>query len=162
MKASIFGFLITLSSMTLLPASISLEGFLHLDKRKPNATTFQNARNVKPDARLYEALSDAEIAEMQSKNPFLISYYNYFLDHSYKIIDQPQNTKLDLPKVIIPNLNTFNILVLKKDQKLKREWATQTYYEIEGTKKVLVFISEREFTQKLNKHLGRDEGSTNK
>ncbi len=117
---------------------------------------------TKPDPRLYEALSDGEITEMLSKNPFLIQYYNYFLDHSYKIIEQPKSANLDLPEVDISNIDKFNILVVKKEQKLKREWGTQTYYEIKGTNKVLVFISEKEFTQKLNKYIKKDDYAAKK
>lgn len=110
---------------------------------------------TQPDPRLYDALSQAEVQEMLEKNPFLIQYYNYFLDHSYKIIAKPKSNQLDFPSVVISNMQDFNILVVKKKQKLKRNWENQTYYSIKGTDKVLVFISEREFTQKLNEHLGR-------
>lgn len=113
-------------------------------------SVLQPDAKTEPDPRLYDALSKTEIAEMQARNPFLIQYYNYFLDHSYKIIKRPESNQLDLPEVDIPNINNFNILVLKKEQKLKRAWESQTYYSIKGTDKVLVFISEREFTHKLN------------
>ena len=118
-------------------------------------TQTQPDTKTEPDPRLFDALSKTEIAEMQAKNPFLIQYYNYFLDHSYKIMNKPTNNQLNLPVVDIPNLNNFNILVLKKEQKLKRTWERQTYYTIKGTDKVLVFISEKEFTQKLNKFVGK-------
>lgn len=110
---------------------------------------------TEPDPRLFDALSESEIAEMQAKNPFLIEYYNYFLDHSYKIMNQPKSNQLDLPTVNIPNIDNFNILVLKKEQKLKRAWESQTYYTIKDTDKVLVFISEKEFTKKLNETVGK-------
>lgn len=118
-------------------------------------TFTQPDTKTEPDPRLYDALSKSEIAEMQEKNPFLIQYYNYFLDHSYKIINQPKSKQLDLPSVIIPNIEDFNILLIKKQQKLKRTWESQTYYTIKDTDKVLVFMSEREFTQKLNESVGR-------
>lgn len=110
----------------------------------------QPSSTTQPDPRLFDALSESEIAEMQAKNPFLIQYYNYFLDHSYKIMNQPKSNQLDLPIVNIPNIDDFNILVIKKEQKLKRAWESQTYYQIKNTNKVLVFISEREFTEKLH------------
>jgi hypothetical protein len=110
---------------------------------------------TQPDPRLYDALSQAEINEMLDKNPFLIEYYNYFLDNSFKIIEQPKGKNLQFPGVIIPDMENFNILAVQKKQKLQRSWDSQTYYSIEGTNKVLVFISEREFTQRLNKRIGR-------
>jgi hypothetical protein len=125
-------------------------------------TVIQPDSKTKPDPRLYEALSDSEISEMLSKNPFLIQYYNYFLDHSYKIIEQPKSANLELPEVAISNIKDFNILLLKKKQKLKREWGSQTYYEIKGTNMVLVFISEKEFTQKLNKYLSKEDYAAKK
>lgn len=118
-------------------------------------TLAQPDMRTEPDPRLFDALSKSEIAEMQEKNPFLIQYYNYFLDHSYRIIDQPKSNQLNLPVVDIPNIDNFNILVVKKEQKLKRAWESQTYYTIKNTDKVLVFISEREFTQKLNEAVGK-------
>jgi hypothetical protein len=125
-------------------------------------TIVQPNSKTKPDPRLYEALSDNEISEMLSKNPFLIQYYNYFLDHSYKIIEQPKSANLNLPQVSISDIDSFNILLLKKKQKLKREWGIQTYYEIKGTNMVLVFISEKEFTQKLSKYLGKEDYAAKK
>lgn len=125
-------------------------------------TIIQPNSKTTPDPRLYEALSENEISEMSSKNPFLIQYYNYFLDHSYKIIEQPKSVNLKLPKVAISNIKDFNILLIKKEQKLRREWGTQTYYEIKGTNKVLVFISEKEFTQKLNKYINKGDFTAEK
>lgn len=118
-------------------------------------TLTQPGTKTEPDPRLFDALSKSEIAEMQAKNPFLIQYYNYFLDHSYKIMNQPKSNQLDLPTVDIPNIDSFNILLIKKEQKLKRAWESQTYYTIKDTDKILVFISEKEFTHKLNESVGK-------
>lgn len=118
-------------------------------------SVLQPDTKTQPDPRLYDALSQKEINEMLDKNPFLIQYYNYFLDYSFKIIEQPKGKNLQLPVVIIPDMENFNILALQKKQKLQRSWENQTYYTIEGTNKILVFISEREFTQRLNEHIGR-------
>ena len=89
---------IILSSIIILLSSFTII--------QPNSTT-------KPDPRLYEALTDSEVSEMLAKNPFLIQYYNYFLDHSYKIIEQPKSANLKLPQVAITNIESFNILSLK-------------------------------------------------
>ena len=85
----------------------------------------------------------------------MVEYYNFFLDHSYKILPNPPKKQLDLPKVIIKDLKNFNILAIQRQQNLKRGWKSPTYYEIENTDKILVLIPEKEFTQKLNQHLGR-------
>lgn len=118
-------------------------------------TYVQLNTKTKPDPRLYEVLSKTEVNEMLDKNPFLIEYYNYFLDNSFKIIEQPKGKLLTLPTVVIPDVGRFNILEVQKKQKLERSWENQTYYSIEGTDKILVFISEREFKQRLNAHIGR-------
>lgn len=118
-------------------------------------SVLQPDNKTQPDPRLYDALSQSEINEMLDKNPFLIQYYNYFLDYSFKIIEQPKGKTLKLPVVVIPDVENFNILAIQKKQKLQRSWDNQTYYSIEGTNKILVFISEREFTQRLNEHIGR-------
>jgi|AntRauTorckE5430_2_1112549.scaffolds.fasta_scaffold02511_4 hypothetical protein len=115
----------------------------------------QTDTKTHPDPRLYDVLSQSEINEMLDKNPFLIEYYNYFLDYSFKIIEQPKGKSVKLPVVVIPDVENFNILAVQKKQKLQRSWDNQTYYSIEGTNKVLVFISEREFTQRLNERIGR-------
>jgi hypothetical protein len=118
-------------------------------------SVLQPHTKTQPDPRLYDALSQAEINEMLDKNPFLIEYYNYFLDYSFKIIEQPKGKSVELPVVVIPDVENFNILSVQKKQKLQRSWDSQTYYSIKGTNKILVFISEREFTKRLNERTGR-------
>jgi hypothetical protein len=115
-------------------------------------------KTTRPDPRLYEVLTKSEIDKLLDKNPFVIQYYNYFLDHSYKILEQPEGQKnLSLPTVRIKDINNFNILAVKREQNLQRLWNSPTYYLIEGTTKVLVFIPDREFTKKLNEHIEAEE-----
>lgn len=108
-----------------------------------------------PDARLYEVWTAEEIAHKVESSPFVIAYYNYFLDHAYKIVTAPTAKVIELPEVEIGNLSKFNILAIQQQQNLKRRIKHPTYYKIANTDKILVLLSEREFTQKLNKYLRR-------
>lgn len=116
---------------------------------------FAQKDNTEPDPRLYDVLTHVEVSKLLSNNPYMVEYYNYFLDHSYKILPTPKQKKLDLPTVIIKDLKNFNILSVQRKQHLKRGWKSPTYYQIENTNKILVLIPEKEFTHKLNVHLGR-------
>ncbi len=91
------------------------------------------------------------------KNPDIIKYYIYFIENSYYIADIPKeksgSTK-DIKTAVIPlksngdiDIVAMNVLKLN----LKRDFYNRTYYQIEGTQKLLVFYSEVEFMENFNK-----------
>lgn len=107
------------------------------------------------DARLYDVFEANHIERLQEKNPYLINYYNYFLDHAYQIVDFPAGKNDQFPTVEIEDLENFNIIAIQKEQHLKRGGNHPTYYKIANANKLLIFYAETYFTKKLNQHLGR-------
>ncbi|MCE7924050.1 MAG: hypothetical protein DYG98_13410 [Haliscomenobacteraceae bacterium CHB4] len=57
----------------------------------------------------------------------------------------------------IPDLKRLNILALEKDQPLTRDWQKPVFYHIEGTNKVLMYFSGKDFNRKFRDWLARKE-----
>jgi hypothetical protein len=120
---------------------------------------FSQDKNVstEPDSRLKEAFTQEEIAFWVVNNPFLIQRYNFYIDHVWTIIDVPADKLVgaDYKEVQIADPTNFNFLVVEKDNKLVRQFDRSVTYRIKGHDKLLVLLSEKEFTNRLNKALGR-------
>lgn len=108
----------------------------------------------KVDKRLYEVFDQSYLNFLSEKNPFLIQYYNFFLDNAYQIVDKAPK-QYDNKEITIHNLDKINILEVCKKQSLKRGWDYIEVYPIANTNKLLVLYSEQELSKKLNVHLGR-------
>ncbi len=116
----------------------------------------QATTTVEPDERLHDVFDVAYLEALQTNNPLLLQRWNYYLDHAWYLADYPEGKgKLDFPVVRIADLEKINILHLEKEQHLQRDWRKRMKYRIEGTKKILIYYSGKEFTEDLNKHLGR-------
>ena len=50
-------------------------------------TTISAQDTYKPDKRLSEVFSQTDLSQMESSRSELIPYYNYYLDHSYYMVD---------------------------------------------------------------------------
>jgi hypothetical protein len=110
-----------------------------------------------PDARISEVFTKEEVDFWQSNNTFLIQRYNYYLDNAWSIIevDEAKLSAGNYPEVSISDLSKVNILLVEKENKVNRNFDRPTIYRIKGQNKLLVYLSEKEFSQKLNKALGR-------
>jgi hypothetical protein len=67
---------------------------------------YSNAQNttIKADSRLYECYDSTYIQQIQSSNPPLVAYYNFYLDNSYTVtsLTQPKPvTGEDINKVTV-------------------------------------------------------------
>ena len=109
---------------------------------------------VEPDERLLAVYEKAYLDRLKTENPFLIQRLNFYLDHGYYLADYP-DAKGALPVVSIDNPESINILLLEKEQGLRKNYETDTAYSINGTQKALVLRSGREFNRLLNEKLGR-------
>jgi hypothetical protein len=108
------------------------------------------------DARLFDVYEADYLENLLENNPFLIQRWNFFLDNSYYIMDlAAEKGPQSLPVIQIDDLENLNILLLQKELELTRQHDKMTAYKIAGTDKALVFRSGKEFTELLNKHLGR-------
>lgn len=109
------------------------------------------------DGRLYDAFTKEQVEFWQKNNTFIIQRYNFYLDHAWSLIDVEAD-KLSMggyPEVLIQDLNKINIFLVEKENTVSRSFDRSVTYRVKGQNKLLVFCSEREFNQKLNKALGR-------
>lgn len=119
-----------------------------------------NAQSSKqfPDSRLFDCFDKSYIELLESKNPDLIVYYNFFLDNSYFITELPTEkinsskiqTLKPLDKFKNSKTNIASLNILKYD--VKRFYDEYSFYRIGTTNKILVFYSEKEFMIKYNEH----------
>ncbi len=107
------------------------------------------------DQRLLALYDEAYLDRLKKTNPFMIQRLNYYLDNAYYITDYPKAKAASYPSVAIADLEHFNILLLEKEQDLKRNWDKITVYQIKGTNKVLVYYSGKDFVKRLNEHYNR-------
>lgn len=113
-------------------------------------------QEVRIDERLFAVYDAAYLERLQTENPFLLQRLNFFLDNAWYLSDYPADKgAVNFPTVQVDDPSSFNILLLEKEQNLRRDFEKETVYSINGTRKVLIFRSGREFTHMLNEHLGR-------
>jgi hypothetical protein len=135
---------------------IPLIGFFALLVTFANAQENQAHTRLSFDHRLLAVYDADHLSTLQAENPFLIQRLNFYLDHAWYISPLPvEKITPDMPSVKIDDLDNINILVLEKEQHLTRDWEKLMIYRIENSDKALVFLSGKEFTEQLNKHLGR-------
>ncbi|MFK8101046.1 MAG: hypothetical protein AB8G15_00925 [Saprospiraceae bacterium] len=107
------------------------------------------------DQRLLALYDEAYLDRLKKTNPFIIQRLNYYLDNAFYITDYPKGKAATYPSVEIPDLTNFNILLLEKEQDLKRNWNKITVYQIKDTDKVLVYYAGKDFVKRLNEHYNR-------
>lgn len=107
------------------------------------------------DARLLEVYEESHLDNLQTNNPFLIQYLSYFLDHGWAFETFPAEKVSGLDKVVVADITQINVLKLLADKKVSKGYLNRNYFQIEGSNDVLVILSEKEFTAKLNTFLGR-------
>jgi hypothetical protein len=108
---------------------------------------------TEPDQRLYEVYEADYIKRLLTENPFLIKRWNYYLDHAYQIIDAVPGKTDGRPEVIIPDLDNINILLLEKEQGLTHDYNIPVIYNIKNTKKCLVYLPGKTFSEELKKNI---------
>lgn len=112
-----------------------------------------------PDARLYAVYDSTYLETVRRDNPTLLLRWNYYLDNAFIISDFPEEKGSigQYPLVEIPDLKRLNILALERDQPLARDWQKPVFYHIEGTNKVLMYFSGKDFNRKFRDWLVRQE-----
>jgi hypothetical protein len=112
----------------------------------------QSIAVLTPDARLYEAFDTAYLQTIQQSNPTLLRRWNFYLDNAFIVTDFPtkKGNINDLKTVQIDNIDTINIFLIEKNQKLSRDWEKPTMYRVNQTNKVLMYFAGKEFMKKFN------------
>ncbi|GAB4495929.1 MAG: hypothetical protein OHK0019_26440 [Saprospiraceae bacterium] len=111
------------------------------------------------DARLYAVFDSVYLQNISRDNPALLLRWNFYLDNAFIISDFPAE-KGDIsqyPNVKIADLRDLNILLLEKEQPLARDWQKPVFYHIEGTNKVLMYFSGKDFNRKFREWLARKD-----
>ena len=114
-------------------------------------TTTFNTASI--DARLYAVFGKEYIEESLRSDLFSLQRWTFYLDNAYIIAQEPptkDGSEGDFPTVRIPDLKNINILQLEKEQKLTRDYYTESIYRIEGTTQYLVYYSGRDFIEAFN------------
>ena len=108
------------------------------------------------DARLLEVYDQTYLEQLQTDNPFLLKRLNFYLDNAWYLSDYPEEKgAADFPVVQVSDIESINILLLEKEQGLRKDFQKEVVYSINGTRKVLIYRSGREFNSLLNVHLER-------
>ena len=148
-------------SLSLVILCLALYGGL-----KVNAQQTDSCNKVTPDPRLYECFESSFIETQLEKNPDLILYYNYFLDHSYYLTDLPPKEDFVQSLKVLDfsadeDLSKLNVLKYKLELSNDRI----TYYRLGPRDKIIVFYSGKDFTRMYNEYmvsLGKYEPRTSK
>ena len=105
------------------------------------------------DQRLYAVFGKEYIEESLRSDVFSLQRWTFYLDNAFIITDSPQTKDgYDgyFPSIKIPDLAHINILQIEKEQKLKRDYYTESIYRIEGTNQYLVYHSGQRFIEAFN------------
>ena len=116
------------------------------------------AQTPVPDSRLSEVFSEKYIVKALYYNPQVIDYWNYYLDNSYKVVDNIPEDKLstyeNLSDVIKtkqdfqPSFDEANFNVLMFAPTLFKE--QESAYRMGDTDKLIVFYSKDDFLAAFN------------
>jgi len=126
-------------------------------------TNSLNAQNssIIPDQRIIDAYGTEHTNKLVTQAPERIAYLNYFLDHSYVIVERASSIGEKIAKVSSvdlrnksntlitrPNFDVNNFNVLQYNFKRNRKIKTQ--YRVDNTNKVIIFYSEEEIAEAFN------------
>ena len=103
------------------------------------------------DERLTVKYDIKYLDSMEEKSPVIYQRINYYLDHSYQIIDEPKG-KFDQLKdeISIQNLEEINILELERAFDIKPDYKMRKVFRIKDTGKMLVRLPMEEFNKAFN------------
>jgi hypothetical protein len=134
------------------------------------ASAQSNAKNnIKPDSRLYDCFTKEYVNDLV-KNPRLLLYYNFYLDHSYFVRtstpDKPVvGTDISTVKLALDekgeSSGSFNEDIANFNEKafnpLKYNFVTDnenfTVFTLGNTGKAIVFYPQKRFAEMYNEYL---------
>lgn len=113
------------------------------------ANTFAQSNH---DPRLIESHDIEYLDRLKSKSPAYYEKLNFYLDHSYSIIDFNEKkftTKLKTIKV--KDIDNINIFLVKEANDIHNDNIKRSYFRIKGTEKILVLEPMKQFNKSFNK-----------
>lgn len=108
------------------------------------------AQTNSSDQRLLSKFSEKELQEMELTSPETFKYWNYYAANAFQVMDLADEKSVahEIKGTLqIPNINAINIFNLNLTAAAK----DYQYYKIEGTKKLLVILSEEQIRAKFAK-----------
>ncbi len=111
---------------------------------------FATAQSNRFDERLLSKFPKEELNKMQTENPIAYTYWNFYVGNAFQIMDLPNektNTREIKGIVKIADVNAINIFDLHYTPLAK----DYQYYQIEGTDKLLVILSEEQIKENFLK-----------
>lgn len=125
-------------------------------------SAFAQSNFVQPDQKLIDAFGYETVDFYQKNAPHLIKYYNFFLYNSYNIVDIPEGKNESIESIPVFKLKDKflsepkdysvnglqNLNILKYDFKI--DLNNSAIYRLEGTQKIIVFISGKEIQSNFN------------
>ena len=117
------------------------------------AQSADSKQALQPDQRLFEVYDAGYIDRLLVDNPFLIKRWNFYLEHSFSIIDAIPGKTDEALEIIVPDLAQINILLLEKEQKLTHDHHVPVIYKIKNTNKCLVYESGKKFLESFKESL---------
>ena len=126
------------------------------------SSSFAQTNTNVPDPKLIDAFGQETVDYYINNAPHLISYYNFFLNYSYKIVEMPQEKMSEIdqypemrlkekflqePQDFSENgLNDLNILKYE----IKIDQVGGAIYRLGNTNKLIIFYSGKEITAMYN------------
>lgn len=129
------------------------------------SSSFAQTNTNVPDPKLIDAFGQETVDYYINNAPHLISYYNFFLYHSYNIMDIPEGKMESIENIPVFKIKEKfisepkdysengiqNLNILKYDFKI--DLNSSVIYRLEGTNKMIVFISGKEIQTTYNKSI---------
>lgn len=101
------------------------------------------------DKRLLVKFSEEQVLKMKSEHPNVLEYWDFYLDHSYVIVDVPEGKSAsEYPELKFKSADKFNILA----HDITMNSTVKKYYQLPGSNQMLVLLSSADFTKKFNEY----------
>ncbi len=124
-------------------------------------SAYSQIANPVPDNRLYEAFGKEQVEFLLQNNPDMVTYYNFFLDNAFVLIQHPKEKTAGLPKMTLNNQKlvsekpdiskgTKSINILKYSYTILPDESAS--YRLDDSGIAIVFFSAKEITEKYNKY----------
>jgi len=100
------------------------------------------------DKRLLAKFSDDQIHKLQEVQPNSVAYFEFFLDHGYKLIDAKDGKDFQFEGILkVKDLDNINLFELGLEHPLKE----YKFYQLRNSDKILVLVPRKQIIKHFNK-----------
>lgn len=105
------------------------------------------------DKRLLAKYSEEQLTDMAENHSAVLTYWTYYLDNSYEIVDIEAGKNIDMyPEIKFKSADKFNVL----EHDAKRQKVGKTHFRIKNTNQLLVLDSGDDFVKKYNAYRAKN------